>query len=74
MHVDVKLAPDCAGLLRDLYEFDPLSLTWTEHEPSRVRGDFPVARSSSGFTSANDRLFVFGGTTLSGNRISSHEP
>jgi hypothetical protein len=57
-----------AGLLRDLYEYDPLSLTWTEHEASRVTGDFPVGRSSFGFTSANGRLFVFGGITLSGMR------
>ena len=54
------------GLLRDLYEFDPILLTWTEHKPNSVIGDFPIGRSSFGFTSANDRLFVFGGWSVSG--------
>ena len=52
--------------LGDFYQLDPMSLVCTKLDESIVAGTAPSPRSSFGFTSANDRVFLFGGETYTG--------
>ena len=47
--------------LDDLYMLDPSNNTWTDLS-AMIKGSPPKPRGGHGFTSSNNRLFVFGGT------------
>jgi hypothetical protein len=63
--IPISRPPLSAGLLDDLYSFDPADMTWTQLSAAddAVR---PSARSGHGFTSAGGRLYVHGGIEFIG--------
>ena len=48
------------GRENDLYQFDPKTTTWTELTQN-IAGQMPTAREEGGYSTANGRLFIFGG-------------
>ena len=59
-----------AGPLNDLHRFDPAAGAWTDLSGAAALGAVPPPRYSPGLASVGDRLFVFGGQSLSGRRLS----
>ncbi len=53
-----------AGRLSDLYELDPLRLTWTRLNGS---GPGPTARDEHGLAGVGDELYVMGGRGSDGS-------
>ena len=49
-----------AGVLTDLFAFDPVALAWTDLSESAA-GAGPTPRARAGLAAAGGRLFVFGG-------------
>ena len=49
--------------MNDLFELDPEQMRWRELSET-TRGDRPAPRSEFGFTSANGKLYVFGGVSF----------
>ncbi len=55
-----RLNADVAGNLMDLYVFDPRSMRWMDLS-GLVTGSRPSPRDSVGLTSANQKLYLYGG-------------
>ena len=54
--------------LSDLHVYDPVAQAWTDLS-SPASGTPPTARSFHGFTSAGDRLYVYGGLDWMDNAV-----
>jgi hypothetical protein len=52
--------------LDDLYSYDIVSMTWTRLFAA-ADGTHPASRSSHGFTSMGNKLYVYGGRGPFGN-------
>ncbi len=49
--------------LGDFYQFDIVTLTWTELGGGLATGSPPSARTGFGFVASGSKLFVYGGST-----------
>ena len=52
-----------AGVLNDLFVYDPHSFGWTDYT-SEIAGNIPSPRFGHGFTNANGKLYVQGGHSI----------
>jgi hypothetical protein len=52
-----------ASSLNEFFSFDLETLSWSDLNANLVKGEPPLQRTSPGFTSMNDKLFIFGGMT-----------
>jgi hypothetical protein len=57
--------PLVSGYFNDLYSFSSIHLLWSDLS-SVLLGARPTPRSSFGFTSAGEKLYLYGGFSFSG--------
>ncbi len=69
-NLNSKIFGCVVGLLNDLHMYDLRKFMWIDLS-GNVSGSTPSPRQSHGFTSCNDKLYVFGGWDGEGINLKS---